>query len=141
MRSIVVVAGVIFEGDRVLVTQRKTGTHLAGAWEFPGGKLEEGESPQDALARELREEIGIEVRVAEVIDVAFHRYEDAEKAVLLLFYEACILPSSPAPRAIDVARVGWWTAAELKPSRFPPADVGVLEKVRARLVQGLIAGR
>ncbi len=139
MRTIVVVAGVIFERDRVLVTQRRAGAHLAGAWEFPGGKLEEGEDPTVALARELREELGVEVTVKGIVEVAFHRYEDAGKAVLLLFYEACILQTSPPPRAIEVADFAWWTSAELDPALFPAADVGVLEKVRARLGQSLIA--
>lgn len=133
MRTVLVVAAVIFDRNRVLVTQRKAGAHLAGAWEFPGGKVEPGEDPKDALVRELREELGIESTVGDIVDVAFHRYEDADKAVLLLFYEACILPASAPPRSVEVADFAWWGEAALDPSRFPPADVGVLEKVRARL--------
>lgn len=133
MRTIVVVAGVVRERGRVLVTQRKTGGHLAGAWEFPGGKLEDGEDPKDALARELREELGIDVAVGGALDVAFHRYEDAGKAVLLLFYEATRTPTSPEPRALDVADLAWWGPADLVDDKFPPADVGVLAKVRALL--------
>jgi 8-oxo-dGTP diphosphatase len=133
MRTVLVAAAIIVEEGRVLVTQRKTGTHLAGAWEFPGGKVEAGEDPREALRRELREELGIDARVGEIVDVTFHRYEDAEKAVLLLFFEAGREPGSPAPRAIDVAALRWATARELDPSAFPPADVAVLGKVRARL--------
>ena len=61
------------------------------------------------------------------------RYEDAQKAVLLLFYEATRTPDSPAPRAIDVAAFKWGTRADLDPTQFPPADVGVLRKVAARV--------
>jgi 8-oxo-dGTP diphosphatase len=133
MKSVVVSAGVVVERDRVLLTQRKSGSHLAGAWEFPGGKVEPGEDPRDALVRELREELGIDTTVGEIVDVAFHRYEDADKAVLLLFFEATRTPTSHDPIALDVADFKWAGADELDPARFPPADVVVLGKVRARL--------
>jgi len=133
MRTIVVTAAVIIEEGRVLLTQRKTGTHLAGAWEFPGGKVEAGEDPREALVRELREELGIEATAGEVVDVTFHRYEEAEKAVLLLFFEANRTAGSPQPRALDVAAFKWATRADLDPAHFPPADVAVLGKVRERL--------
>ena len=127
----VVAAAVMIERGRVLLTQRKRGAHLAGAWEFPGGKVEDGEDPRDALARELREEIGVDADVGEIVDVTFHRYET--KSVLLLFFEASRRPGSPEPRAIDVAALEWGDANALDPARFPPADVAVLSKVRALL--------
>ena len=133
VKTVVVAAAVVVREGRVLLTQRKTGTHLAGAWEFPGGKVEAGEDPREALRRELREEIGVQGRVGEILDVTFHRYEDADKAVLLLFFETTLDAASPEPRAIDVADVRWATAAELDPAQFPPADVGVLRRVRAKL--------
>jgi 8-oxo-dGTP diphosphatase len=133
MRTIVVAAAVILEEGRVLLTQRKSGTHLAGAWEFPGGKVEAGEDPRAALVRELREELGIEAAAGEVVDVTFHRYEEAQKAVLLLFFEATRTAGSPEPQALDVAGFKWAVATDLDPARFPPADVAVLGKVRARL--------
>jgi 8-oxo-dGTP diphosphatase len=132
-RTILVAAAVMYEAGRVLLTQRKAGAHLEGLWEFPGGKVEAGEDPRAALARELREELGIEATVGEIVDVTFHRYEEAEKAVLLLFFEAARTPSSPEPRAVDVAAFQWAGVDALDPARFPPADVGVLAKVRARL--------
>lgn len=133
MKTVVVAAAVILEEGRVLLTQRKAGTHLAGAWEFPGGKVESGEDPREALRRELREEIGIEASVGEVVDVTFHRYVEADKAVLLLFFEAVRVEGSPAPRVIDVAAFKWARREDLREEEFPPADVGVLEKVRLRL--------
>jgi 8-oxo-dGTP diphosphatase len=131
--TVVVAAGVLVERGRVLLTRRKAGTHLEGAWELPGGKVQAGEDPRQALRRELREELGIQVAVGEIVDVTFHRYEEARKAVLLLFFEAERLPGSPDPRAIDVAAFEWAGADGLQATRFPPPDVAVLEKVRARL--------
>ena len=132
MSSIVIVAAaVIIEGDRVLLSQRKRGTHLAGAWEFPGGKVEPGEDPRAALVRELREELGIEALAGDPVEVTFHRYP--EKSVLLLFFEATRAPGSLEPRALDVADVKWAGLEELAEDLFPPADVAVLRKVRRRL--------
>jgi 8-oxo-dGTP diphosphatase len=133
LKTVVVAAAVVVEGGRVLVTQRKAGTHLAGAWEFPGGKVEAGEDPREALRRELREELGIETTVGEILDVTFHRYEDADKAVLLLFFEAARMASSPGPQPLDVAALRWSACDDLRDEEFPPADVPVLRKLRARL--------
>jgi 8-oxo-dGTP diphosphatase len=133
MNTVLVAAGVLIEQGRVLLTQRKAGTHLAGAWEFPGGKVRPGEDPRAALRRELAEELGIQATAGEILDVAFHRYEEASKAVLLLFFEATRDAGSPPPEAIDVAAFKWATAADLDPAHFPPADVEVLKKVRRLL--------
>jgi 8-oxo-dGTP diphosphatase len=130
---VLVSAAVIVDGGRVLLTQRKSGTHLAGAWEFPGGKVEPDEDPRDALVRELAEEIGVVATVGDIVEVTLHRYPS--KSVLLLFYEARLAPGSPAPRALDVAAVRWAEASELSDELFPPADVAVLAKVRARLLR------
>ena len=130
--TMIVAAGVVIERGRVLLSQRKPGTHLAGAWELPGGKVLAGEDPRDALRRELREELGIDVTVGEVVDVTFHRYGH-DRPVLLLFFEAARVAGSPDPRALDVAAYEWADARGLDPARFPPADAAVLEKVRARL--------
>jgi 8-oxo-dGTP diphosphatase len=136
MATVLVAAAVLIEQGRVLLTQRKAGTHLEGAWEFPGGKVLPGEDPRDALRRELNEELGIDIAVGEIVDVTFHRYEEVQKAVLLMFFETARLASSPEPRAIDVAAFAWLRAGDLRPERFPPADVEVLRKVRDRLARG-----
>jgi 8-oxo-dGTP diphosphatase len=131
MDTVLVAAAIVVEDGRVLVSQRKPGTHLEGKWEFPGGKVHPGEDPRDALRRELDEELGIDVNVGEVVDVAFHR--DGDRAVVLLFFDAARVPGSRGPRAIDVAAFAWAGLDDLDPARFPPADVAVLRKVRARL--------
>jgi 8-oxo-dGTP diphosphatase len=128
---VIVSAGVIVEGARVLLSQRKSGTHLAGAWEFPGGKVEPGEDPRDALARELREELGIDVEVGDPLEITFHRY--AMKSVLLLFFAATRRAGSAEPTAIDVAAVRWAGIDDLRDEEFPPADVAVLAKVRRQI--------
>ena len=133
MRTDIVAAGIVVEDGKVLLSRRKKGSHLAGLWEFPGGKAEAGEDPRAALRRELEEELGITTRIGEIVDVTFHRYDDADKAVLLLFFEAEREPGSAEPRAIDVAEGAWCGVDRLDPATFPPADVGVLAKVRARL--------
>lgn len=133
MRTVTVAAGILIEHGKVLLSRRKQGTHLEGLWEFPGGKVEAGEDPRVALARELEEELGIATIIGEIVDVTFHRYEDADKAVLLLFFEATRTAASPEPRAVDVAEVAWFESSALDPESFPPADVAVLAKVRARL--------
>lgn len=129
---LVVVAAVIIEGGRVLLSQRKRGTHLEGAWEFPGGKVEPGEDPRAALVRELDEELGITTVIGSPIEVTFHAYP--QKSVLLLFFEATRTKESAEPRALDVADVRWAALGDLRDELFPPADVAVLARVRALLL-------
>lgn len=131
--TIVVVAAVIIDRGRVLVTQRPRGSHLAGLWEFPGGKVEDGEDPRAALQREMKEEIGVDADVGDVLDVTFHRYP--EKDILLLFFHTFLHPASPPPRTVDVAAIAWRTCNELIDEEFPPADVAILDRVRAQLRQ------
>jgi 8-oxo-dGTP diphosphatase len=133
VKTVLVSAAICIEGGRVLLTQRKAGGHLAGAWEFPGGKVESGEDPRDALRRELVEELGIECTIGECADVTFHRYEDEDQdnAVLLLFFDAVRVKGDPQP--LDVAAFKWAGPGDLDPALFPPADVGILAKVRERL--------
>ena len=123
----VVVAAVIVRDGRVLLTRRLEGQHLAGLWEFPGGKLEGGESPEEALVRECREECGIEVEVGEIVDVTYHRYP--EKDVLLLFYR-CALRAGEV-RHLQVADHAWVAPSELDDYPLPPADERVIARIRA----------
>ncbi len=122
----IVAAAVVIESGRVLLTRRAEGQHLAGLWEFPGGKLEHGESPEQALVRECREECGIEIEVAEILDVTFHRYP--EKDVLLLFYR-CSLVSGEV-RHLQVADHAWVAPKELDRYELPPADEQVVARIQ-----------
>ena len=122
----IVAAAVVIESRRVLLTQRAEGQHLAGLWEFPGGKLESGESPEEALVRECLEECGIEIEVAEILDVTFHRYP--EKDVLLLFYRCSLI--SGEVRHLQVAAHAWVDPKELDRYDLPPADVRVIARIQ-----------
>jgi 8-oxo-dGTP diphosphatase len=125
---VLVAAAVVFDGGRVLLTQRMKGAHLSGLWEFPGGKLEPGEAPEAAVVRECREECGVELRVVDIFDVSFHAYP--ERDVLLLFYE-CELVSGEVQH-LGVADHVWCAPAEIDRYELPPADVRVVRKIKAR---------
>ena len=104
MRIVLVSAVALIDRDgRILIAKRPEGKAMAGLWEFPGGKLEDGESPEEALVRECREECGIEVAVSEILEVTHHRYP--QKEVLLLFYR-CELRAGEV-RHLQVADHAW----------------------------------
>jgi len=135
---VVVAAGLIRapEGHpaagRILMSQRLAGAHLAGAWEFPGGKLELGEDPRAALARELREELAIEVAGAEIYAVGHHPYP--QKDVILLVYECWHVGGDP--QALGVAAFEWLTPAEVCALPLPPADEEVVARLRGEVARG-----
>jgi mutator protein MutT len=126
MSTIVVAAAVVREADRFLLTKRPDKGHLAGFWEFPGGKVEAGESPEDALVRECMEECGLDVVPLDILDVTFHRYPN--KNVLLLFY-ACGLGERRQVKHIEVADHVWVAASELRRYELPPPDAKLLAKL------------
>jgi mutator protein MutT len=125
--AVEVAAGLIFRDGRLLITQRPAGGHLAGLWEFPGGKRERTESFESCLKRELLEELGIEVAVREEIDSVRHVYP--EKTVFLRFFRCEWLRHEP--RALGCAGLAWIQAEELAQYEFPPADARLLTKLRA----------
>lgn len=126
MRSIRVVAAVIRRGDTILVTRRPDRPGKPGQWEFPGGKVEPGESEPAALARELREELGCEARVGRLLLRHDHRYPDL--AVELAFY-ACALDAAARPLPIGVAEIAWASVGTLASYDFLEADRAVLAEL------------
>jgi 8-oxo-dGTP diphosphatase len=128
-RSRLVVAAVITSPEgRVLTARRRPGSHLEGLWEFPGGGVEDGETAEEALIRELREELGVEIEVGEPLTFAWHR--EARFEVLLLFYRASIVRGRL--EALEGQELRWFAPAELVSLATPPAD--------ARLVAALADG-
>jgi 8-oxo-dGTP diphosphatase len=113
-----VVAALVREGERVLVSRRRADQPMPLLWEFPGGKVEPGEDPVVALAREVREELGCGVRVGRIHDVVFHAYE-AFDLVMLVY--ACVITEG-APSAVQVAEIAWVEAARLPTLELLPAD-------------------
>ena len=124
-----VVAGLIVGADRrVLITQRRADQALPLQWEFPGGKVEPGEAPVAALARELREEIGVAVAVGRIWDVLFHAYP-AFDLVMLVY--VCRLAPGEVPRAVEVADLMWVAAGELPTCDILPADRPLVDRLVA----------
>jgi 8-oxo-dGTP diphosphatase len=122
--AIVVAAAVIERGGAFLLTRRLKGTHLAGRWEFPGGKCEEGESHEACLARELREELDVEIAVGALVFSTRHAYP--ERVVSLHFY-AAELRGEPRPQLGQEMR--WVPRQELRELDFPEADADLIEEL------------
>lgn len=124
---IVVAAGVVRLDGKILVTRRKAGAHLAGLWEFPGGKLEGDESPVECLVREIEEELGVRVRAGRIMEVVHHRYSD--RAVLLLFYDCQLIEGEPRPLGCEELR--WLPPNELETIDWAPADLPFVRRLAA----------
>ena len=124
--TIVVTAAVVRRDGRYLVTRRQCGVHLAGLWEFPGGKCEAGESVAACLRRELRDELGTDAIVGEEMLAVTHHYP--ERSIELHFL-SCELMQEPEPRLGQEMR--WVARGELRSLQFPPADdelIALLER-------------
>jgi len=124
MKTIHVAAAVIRDGDRVLAAQRGYGDYKGG-WEFPGGKLEPGETPEEALRRELREELELEIEVGGSLCVVEYDYP-AFRLVMRCFW-AAIRAGTPVLKEHAAAR--WLTREELRSVEWLPADVEVVERI------------
>ncbi len=124
-----VVAAALVDADgRVLVQQRPPGKPMAGLWEFPGGKVEHGEAPEAALARELTEELGIGVETACLAPATFASEPLGERHLLLLLY--ALRKWSGVPEARHASALRWLRPVELHRLEMPPADkplIGLLE--------------
>ena len=114
---VVVTAAVIERDGAYLVARRPPGAHLAGMWEFPGGKCDSGESFEACLIREIREELGCDVEVGREVFSTAHAYP--ERLVELHFF-ACTLHGQPKP--VLGQEVRWVPRADLPALEFPPAD-------------------
>ena len=116
-------AALIDRDGRVLMTTRPADRDYAGMWEFPGGKVDPGESPEEALRRELKEELDVESSIDGIFEVVHYRYEWG--AVLILAY-SCSLLSGPI-KNIGVAEHRWVSPSELSKFEILPADQPIVE--------------
>jgi 8-oxo-dGTP diphosphatase len=127
-RRLLVAAALIERpGGQILLSRRRPDQSLAGCWEFPGGKIEAGESPEAALAREIEEELGCLVRVEGVFEVVFFGYPTFD--LYMLVYRCAILRGTP--RALTVAEVAWFDPAQIPELSLPPADYPLAHKLAA----------
>lgn len=129
-----VVAAILERRGRLLICQRAAGHVFALRWEFPGGKVRPSEIPRAALARELREELGVGARIGREVYRTRHRYAELTDGVELTFFLAS--DPFPAPRNLVFARMLWVRPAEMARYDFLPADRDLVK----RLMRGEVAG-
>jgi len=112
---------------RYLITKRPANTHMGGFWEFPGGKISDGESHSVALKREMLEETNLIVEVGNLFKEIYHEYDD--RNIHLFFYNSSILSGDPLPLECD--EIKWIPANEFSRYNFPPADTELLKFLTA----------
>ena len=121
-----VTAGLVWKNGNLLITRRPEGSHLAGYWEFPGGKLEPGESLETCLEREFMEELGMEVKAVKHLVQIDHDYES--KSITLHLFHCDWLNGTPAPLGCDEIR--WVKPEELADFQLPPPDLQLLPLIQ-----------
>ena len=124
MEAIEVVAAVIERDGRILIARRPRSAHQGGLWEFPGGKPKAGETPEAALRREIREELGTAITVGEPIETVEWAYPD--KRVRLSFYRCAV---EGEPRPLEGQEIVWVAPGELHRYDFPAADAALIERL------------
>jgi len=126
MEYLRVTAGVVFREGRLLLATRRPGGHLAGLWEFPGGKVEPGESLEDCIVRELHEELGLNVLTPQLSFSVKHVYP---QKTVQLFFLRCECPPDLEPVGREGQQARWFRPSEL-PANVVPADKEVLESLK-----------
>ena len=121
-----VVAAVVMRNGKYMIARRAPGKHLAGYWEFPGGKIEEGESPEDSLQREIDEEFGVYAQVGAYLGENVHGYGD--KTVRLMAYEATV--EQDIHQSTDHDQIEWVELNQMDDYPLAPADVPLLRYLR-----------
>ncbi len=129
-QTMTVAIALIERDGRYLITKRLPDDSFGGFWEFPGGKLDPGEDLESCLAREILEELGIEVKVGPVIQIVEHRYPSR----LLKFHCFACSIERGEPRPIECSELRWVTPAELADFEFPPASGPIIEGLQKNKV-------
>lgn len=120
-----VVAGILYYNDKILLAQRAIGQKLEGKWEFPGGKIEQGETPEQALVREIQEELSISIKNISYYGESIYKYEFGQ--IKLLAYKAECLQQ---PTWLSVhSQIRWVESKELLDYDLAPADVPIARKL------------
>jgi 8-oxo-dGTP diphosphatase len=122
-----VTAAIIIQNNKVLIAQRAPSDALAGMWELPGGKIEPGESPQQCLKREIREELEVEIDVLDFFGESIHRYDHGEIRLLAYF---CRWTGGDFALKVH-SRIEWVGSDELDRFDFAPADIPLAEELKA----------
>ena len=122
---LLVTAAIIFDSDKVLVTRRPDNKRHPGLWEFPGGKIDSGESPEAALIREIREELGAEIEVEGIFEAVYYRYDWGP--VLVLAYTCRLMPG--VLHDLGVAEHRWVSPGDLAVLPFLPADQPIISRL------------
>ncbi|MFD2593853.1 (deoxy)nucleoside triphosphate pyrophosphohydrolase [Sphingobacterium griseoflavum] len=122
-----VVCGIIFKGEHVLICRRKQEKSLGGYWEFPGGKVEEGESYEETLVRELDEELGLKVSIQQPFVTHIHEYA---KGTIELISFICSTAQT-AFELVDHDQIEWIDVSQLLDWKLAPADVPIAEALMA----------
>ncbi len=126
VKIIEVVGAIIHNGGRYLVGQRPAGKAQGGLWEFMGGKIEPGETPEEALARECREELALEIQNECIVDAVVHEYPEKTIHLTLL---ACEPKPGSAPKALEHQAIRWVAPEEMRTMPFCPADSELIDKL------------
>ena len=121
---LVVAAALSREDGRILLQRRPIGRSMAGLWEFPGGKLEDGETPEVALVREMAEELAIQIDPADLTPTCFASAAIGDRSLLLLLYLCTVWHGEPT--ATESPELGWFTVDEMDELLMPPADIPLL---------------
>jgi 8-oxo-dGTP diphosphatase len=122
-----VVAAIIESHGKLLVCQRRKGDRFELLWEFPGGKKKQGETPQQALARELMEELGVEAEIGREVHRVQHKYAEMSEAIELVFFTASV--DAGAIRNLVFEQIQWREPGTLPQLEFLPADWALVEQL------------
>lgn len=128
-----VTAAIIVDSGKVFIAKRKPPGKMPGMWEFPGGKIEDGETPEQCLKRELREELGVEVAIGGCLGTNVHQYDFYE--IELVAFKAVITAGEIG--LTEHSAMAWVKAEDLDHYPFAPADIPFVEMIRKKGIGGL----